>query len=157
VKTGTGGSGYAVHPFPGVVAVPVARKSTAPESLHALIAAAFGGRLVASINETAEALRCNRDTVHRWINDGKLTSSLVGHRRLVHTRSIVQLLEDTVDNSRQPRAPRKAPEGKTAAGVTCATAPQTLTLAKAREAKGRAKRRPGKGMLRRADLAAPRR
>jgi excisionase family DNA binding protein len=83
-----------------------------PTSLRNLIAIAFGGHAVATITETADALRCGRDTIHRWINDGKLTTSRVGGRRLVHVTSIQKLLEETTDHSRRPRAPRKAPTGK---------------------------------------------
>jgi excisionase family DNA binding protein len=65
-------------------------------SLDAHVAAIFGGRLVLSINETAEALRVDRDTVYTLASAKRLTLSKIGRRSVIHVHSILKLLADTV-------------------------------------------------------------
>jgi excisionase family DNA binding protein len=65
-------------------------------TLDAHAAAVFGGRLALSINETAEALSVDRDTVYTLAAAKRLTLSKVGRRSIIHVHSILKLLADTV-------------------------------------------------------------
>jgi excisionase family DNA binding protein len=67
----------------------------------------FSGRLGASVNETAEALNIDRDTVYRLIADGQLTISKLGRRTIVHVESIRRLLVQTVVTPK-PRVRRRS-------------------------------------------------
>jgi hypothetical protein len=124
-----------------------ASNPTEPTSLRDLIAIVFGGHAVATITETADALRCNRDTVHRWLNSGLLTSSLIVGKRLVHVSSIQRLLEQTTDRTRRPRAPRKPKAVVGAVGVSRDAPSEALSSATAHTVKTRAKRQPRKGHM----------
>jgi len=55
----------------------------------------FDGRLTVGIDETATALGVGRDTVYIMLQDGRLIASKFGHRTVVHTSSIRQLLATT--------------------------------------------------------------
>jgi excisionase family DNA binding protein len=50
-------------------------------------------RLLASINETSEALRVGRTSVYSMLSDGRLEAIKVGRRRLVKVESIRRLIE----------------------------------------------------------------
>ena len=84
-----------------------------PESRPTL----FEGRLGCSIDETATALGVQRDTVYRFIAEGRLTISKLGRRTIVHVASIQQLLDETVI-APKPRV-RRHRTGTSAAGPDC--------------------------------------
>ena len=71
-----------------------ARKS--PDDVDAQLPPPFGGRLAVSINETAEALNVDRDTVYKLVAEGRLVMSKIGRRSIIHTASIQQLLQETI-------------------------------------------------------------
>jgi excisionase family DNA binding protein len=64
----------------------------------------FGGRIGLSVNEAAQSLSIDRDTIYKLIASGRLVSSLLGRRRIIHATSVTQLLRDTV----VPPVPRYA-------------------------------------------------
>jgi excisionase family DNA binding protein len=71
-----------------------ARPAKSPES-HPSAPLPFGGRLGVSVDETAESLGLNRDTVYVLIETGRLRTSKIGRRRVVHVASILSLLAET--------------------------------------------------------------
>ena len=76
-----------------------ARKS--PDDVDAQLPPPFGGRLAVSINETAEALNVDRDTVYKLVAEGRLVMSKLGRRSIIHTASILRLMQETIVTPKQ--------------------------------------------------------
>jgi excisionase family DNA binding protein len=96
--------------------------------LQELAATIFAGRLGASVDEAALAINCDRDTVYKLLGAGRLTSSLIGRRRIVHVPSILKLMEDTTAKLEPRHA--EPPE-------THALAPRAKSTPKPRASRGR--------------------
>jgi excisionase family DNA binding protein len=73
------------------VARPAQTSAPAPSETSAL----FEGQLGCSIDEGAKALGLHRDTIYQLIAKGELTASKIGQRTLVHTASIIALMDRT--------------------------------------------------------------
>jgi excisionase family DNA binding protein len=78
-----------------------------PDDVDLQLPRPFDGRLAASINETAEALNVDRDTIYRLVADGRLVMSKIGRRSIIHTASIQRLLQDTIVTPKQRVLRRK--------------------------------------------------
>ena len=72
------------------------------------LALPFEGRLGAGVDETADALGVEKDTIYRMILDGRLIASKVGRRTIVHVSSIRSFLAASRIAPR-PRVRRIAP------------------------------------------------
>jgi excisionase family DNA binding protein len=74
----------------------------------------FGGRLAVSINQSAEALNVDRDTIYKLVADGRLTMSKIGRRSIIHTASIERLLRETVVTPKPRYAARRRTQSNAA-------------------------------------------
>jgi excisionase family DNA binding protein len=50
-----------------------------------------------TISEVAKELKVTRQTVSRWIRDGKIEAEQVGREKLINKRSLTRFLQKKVD------------------------------------------------------------
>jgi excisionase family DNA binding protein len=49
----------------------------------------------------AEALNVDRDTVYKLVAEGRLVMSKIGRRSIIHTSSILRLMQETIVTPKQ--------------------------------------------------------
>lgn len=61
--------------------------------MEALTEIPFRERVSAPVDETCRAVGLGRTTIYRLMDEGKITSTTIGRRRLIFVASVLALLE----------------------------------------------------------------